>query len=57
MRISPEMMRDSAQVLHRHLCSRVGKPAVWDDLRPTIRSQYMGISYAVLKAAAAKSKT
>lgn len=57
MTINDEMIRDSAQLLHRMLCNRVKKDAAWDRLRPSTRKQYMDISYAMLRAAAAKSKT
>ncbi len=57
MTINDEMIRDSAQLLHQMLCARVKKSVEWDRLRPSTRKQYMDISYAMLRAAAAKSKT
>ena len=57
MTINDEMILDSARLLHRLLCERVKKDAAWDRLRPSTRKQYMDISYAMLKVAAAKSKT
>jgi hypothetical protein len=54
--INDEMIRDAAQVLHRLLCAKVAKPALWDRLRPSTRKQYLDIAYAMLKAAALKRK-